>query len=52
MKTSTRRKHGLKARQSRMHHMAVRPIVSLMCEGQGQSYVWITARGRDRVIKH
>lgn len=58
MKThlALKRKHGLRARlQKRPQAItttAPRPIVSLLCESHGQAYVWMTDRGRSRLIKH
>jgi hypothetical protein len=58
MKTypALKRKHGLKAHLQKLPQAiptaAHRPIVSLLCENHGQAYVWMTDRGRSRLIKH
>lgn len=48
----TQRKHGLKARQQPLPAMAQRLTTQVTFETSCQSYLWVTDRGRSRLIKH
>ena len=48
----TGRKHGFKARQQSMPAMSQRLTTQVTFESSCQSYLWVTDRGRSRLIKH
>lgn len=48
----TQRKHGAKARQPRAALPGSRLTTQVTFESSCQSYLWLTDRGRSRLIKH